>query len=138
MGSQVMGDLWAYKVGDHQHRYEMAQALGVASLSFTPVLSPLPRGLLATCTARLADPQTSPEQLREALENAYGAEPFVHVLADGAWPHAASVNGEQCLPASGDGRCGDRTCRRRERDRQPRQGRGRSGRSVHEPDARNP
>ena len=93
MGSQVMGDLWAYKVGDHQHRYEIAQALGIASLSFTPVLSPLPRGLLATCTARLVDPKASSGQLRAALENAYGAEPFVHVLAADTWPHAASVNG---------------------------------------------
>jgi N-acetyl-gamma-glutamyl-phosphate reductase len=93
MGSQVMGDLWAYKVGGHQHRYEIAQALGIASLSFTPVLSPLPRGLLATCTARLAEPTISVEQLRAAFENAYASEPFVHLLAPDAWPHAASVNG---------------------------------------------
>jgi N-acetyl-gamma-glutamyl-phosphate reductase len=93
MGSQVMGDLWAYKVGGHQHRYEIAQALGIPSLSFTPVLSPLPRGLLATCTARLADPKTSTDELRVALETAYGAEPFVHLLAPDVWPHAAAVNG---------------------------------------------
>ena len=94
MGSQVMGDLWAYKVGDHQHRYEIAQALGIASLSFTPVLSPLPRGLLATCTARLADrADLRAAELRAALEKAYGDEPFVHVLAADAWPHAAAVNG---------------------------------------------
>ncbi len=93
MGSQVMGDLWAYKVGGHQHRYEIAQALGVSSLSFTPVLAPLPRGLLATCTARLTDPETSSADLRAALETAYGDEPFVHLLAEDVWPHAASVNG---------------------------------------------
>jgi N-acetyl-gamma-glutamyl-phosphate reductase len=93
MGSQVMGDLWAYKVGGHQHRYEIAQALGISSLSFTPVLAPLPRGLLATCTARLVDPQTTTAQLRGALESAYGDEAFVHLLAADAWPHAAAVNG---------------------------------------------
>ncbi len=92
MGSQVMGDLWAYKVGGHQHRYEIAQALGVSSLSFTPVLAPLPRGLLATCTARLTDPETSSADLRAAFETAYGDEPFVHLLAQDVWPHAASVN----------------------------------------------
>jgi N-acetyl-gamma-glutamyl-phosphate reductase len=93
MGSQVMGDLWAYKVGGHQHRYEIAQALGIASLSFTPVLAPLPRGLLATCTARLVDPTTSTGQLRSAFEKAYGHEAFVHLLPEDAWPHAAAVNG---------------------------------------------
>jgi N-acetyl-gamma-glutamyl-phosphate reductase len=93
MGSQVMGDLWAYKVGGHQHRYEIAQALGIASLSFTPVLAPLPRGLLATCTARLLDPTTSTAQLRSAFEKAYGDEAFVHLLPEDAWPHAAAVNG---------------------------------------------
>ena len=93
LGSQVMGDLWAYKVGGHQHRYEIAQALGISSLSFTPVLAPLPRGLLATCTARLADPKTTTAQLRSALEKAYGHEPFVHLLPEDAWPHAAAVNG---------------------------------------------
>jgi N-acetyl-gamma-glutamyl-phosphate reductase len=93
MGSQVMGDLWAYKVGGHQHRYEIAQALGISSLSFTPVLAPMPRGLLATCTARLVDPKVSTAQLREALDNAYGDEAFVHLLAEDAWPHAAAVNG---------------------------------------------
>ncbi|HEX4018309.1 MAG TPA: N-acetyl-gamma-glutamyl-phosphate reductase [Frankiaceae bacterium] len=93
LASQVMGDLWAYKVGGHQHRFEIAQALGIASLSFTPVLAPLPRGLLATCTARLVDPGTTTDQLRSALEKAYGHEAFVHLLAEDDWPHAAAVNG---------------------------------------------
>jgi N-acetyl-gamma-glutamyl-phosphate reductase len=93
LGSEVMGDLSAYQVGGHQHRYEIAQALGIRSLSFTPVLAPLSRGLLATCTGRLADPATSIAQLRAAFERAYAAEPFVHLLPEGSWPHAAAVNG---------------------------------------------
>lgn len=93
LGSEVMGDLSAYKVGGHQHRYEIAQALGISSLSFTPMLAPLPRGLLATCTARLTDRATSTEQLRAAFERAYAKEPFVHLLPAGSWPHAAAVNG---------------------------------------------
>ena len=93
LGSEVMGDLWAYKVGGHQHRYEIAQALGVASLSFTPVLAPLPRGLLATSTGRLTDRATTSAELRAVMEDAYSAEPFVHLLAEGTWPHAAAVLG---------------------------------------------
>jgi N-acetyl-gamma-glutamyl-phosphate reductase len=93
LGSEVMGDLWAYKVGDHQHRYEIAQALGVDSLSFTPLLAPLPRGLLATCTGRLADPSIGTAQLRAAFEKAYADEPFVHLLPEGSWPRAAAVHG---------------------------------------------
>ncbi len=93
LGSEVMGDLTAYKVGGHQHRYEIAQALAISSLSFTPVLAPLPRGLLATCTARLVDRTTTTEQLRAAFERAYVHEPFVHLLPEGSWPHAAAVNG---------------------------------------------
>jgi N-acetyl-gamma-glutamyl-phosphate reductase len=93
LGSEVMGDLWAYKVGGHQHRYEIAQALGVASLSFTPVLAPLPRGLLATSTGRLTDRATTTAQLRAVIEAAYSDEPFVHLLPEGTWPHAAAVLG---------------------------------------------
>ncbi len=93
LGSEVMGDLWAYKVGGHQHRFEIAQALGVSSLSFTPMLAPLPRGLLATCTGRLVSRTTSTADLRAAFEQAYAGEPFVHLLPEGSWPHAAAVNG---------------------------------------------
>jgi N-acetyl-gamma-glutamyl-phosphate reductase len=55
------------------------------TLSFTPTLAPMPRGILATCTARLASPGAD-TRLRDALVAAYDAEPFVHVLAEGRWP----------------------------------------------------
>ncbi|GAB1693007.1 N-acetyl-gamma-glutamyl-phosphate reductase [Krasilnikovia sp. M28-CT-15] len=89
LGSEVMGDLSPYKVGAHQHVPEIKQATGAASLSMTPVLAPMPRGILATVTAvptGTADP-------REALAAAYADEPFVHVLAPGAWPHTAATAG---------------------------------------------
>lgn len=92
LGSEVMGDLTAYKVGKHQHTPEIAQALGVRTLSFTPVLAPMPRGILATSTARLR-PGVDEAALRAALEDAYADEPFVHVLADGSWPHTAATLG---------------------------------------------
>ncbi|MDQ1648834.1 MAG: N-acetyl-gamma-glutamyl-phosphate reductase [Frankiaceae bacterium] len=96
LGSEVMGDLSPYKVGSHQHRYEMAQAIGVGTLSFTPVLAPMPRGILSTCTGRVR-PGVDVAALREALEAAYADEPFVHLLPDGRWPHtAATVGSNAC------------------------------------------
>jgi N-acetyl-gamma-glutamyl-phosphate reductase len=52
VGAEVMGDLSAYRVGGHQHVAEICQASGAHSLSMTPVLAPMPRGILATVTAR--------------------------------------------------------------------------------------
>ena len=98
LGSEVMGDLSAYKVGGrHQHTPEITQALTAAAgskvtLSFTPVLAPMPRGILATCTARLR-PGTRPDAVRDLLNAAYGAEPFVTVLPEGQWPHTAATLG---------------------------------------------
>lgn len=92
LGSEVMGDLTPYKVGRHQHRYEMAQALGVRTLSFTPVLAPMPRGILSTCTAVLR-PGVGEREVREAFAAAYADEPFVHLLPDGRWPHTAATLG---------------------------------------------
>jgi len=97
-GSEVMGDLSAYKAGGaHQHIPEMRQSLGNAagapvSLSFTPVLAPMPRGILATCTARLQG-DVDDVVLRAALTTAYDAEPFVTVLPDGLWPHTSATLG---------------------------------------------
>ncbi|MBL7261336.1 N-acetyl-gamma-glutamyl-phosphate reductase [Paractinoplanes lichenicola] len=89
LASEVMGDLSPYKVGAHQHVPEIKQATGATSLSMTPVLAPMPRGILATVTARRltgGDP-------REALLQAYGNEPFIHVLPAGTWPHTAATAG---------------------------------------------
>jgi N-acetyl-gamma-glutamyl-phosphate reductase len=89
LGSEVMGDLSPYKVGAHQHVPEIKQATGATSLSLTPVLAPMPRGILATVTGRpagTADP-------REVLAAAYADAPFVHLLPEGAWPHTAATAG---------------------------------------------
>jgi N-acetyl-gamma-glutamyl-phosphate reductase len=88
LASEVLGDLTPYKVGAHQHVPEIKQATGATSLSMTPVLAPMPRGILATVTMRKAggDP-------RAALRDAYRDEPFVHVLPDGTWPHTAATAG---------------------------------------------
>ncbi|GGM42095.1 N-acetyl-gamma-glutamyl-phosphate reductase [Micromonospora sonchi] len=93
LGSEVMGDLSPYKVGAHQHVPEIKQATGATGLSFTPVLAPMPRGILATVTA-LPAADTDP---RAVLAQAYADSPFVHVLPEGRWPHtAATLGGNSC------------------------------------------
>ncbi|MFF5078724.1 N-acetyl-gamma-glutamyl-phosphate reductase [Actinoplanes sp. NPDC000266] len=89
LASEIMGDLSPYKVGAHQHVPEIKQASGATSLSMTPVLAPMPRGILATVTAR---PLTGADP-REVLRAAYADEPFVHVLPEGQWPRTAATSG---------------------------------------------
>jgi N-acetyl-gamma-glutamyl-phosphate reductase len=81
----------------HRHTPEIEQNLSAAAgsavaVSFTPTLAPMPRGILATCTARAAD-GISAEEVREAWTTAYEDEPFVHVLEPGAWPATSTVVG---------------------------------------------
>lgn len=97
LGSEVMGDLAAYKVASHQHAPEIRQSLSKVAgasvtISFTTLLAPMPRGILATATARVV-PGTTEAALREALADAYAGERFVHVLPDGRWPHTAATLG---------------------------------------------
>ncbi|WP_204030054.1 N-acetyl-gamma-glutamyl-phosphate reductase, partial [Micromonospora andamanensis] len=93
LASEVMGDLSPYKVGTHQHVPEIKQAAGVTGLSFTPVLAPMPRGILATVTA-LPTGEVDP---RAVLAQAYADAPFVHLLPEGRWPHtAATLGGNSC------------------------------------------
>ena len=60
------------------------------TLTYTPTLAPMPRGILATCTARTG---ATAAELRDALRAQYDAEPFVHVLPEGRWPRTASTAG---------------------------------------------
>jgi N-acetyl-gamma-glutamyl-phosphate reductase len=99
LATEVMGAMSAYKVGGvHRHTPEIEQALSEVSdtvpvVSFTPTLAPMPRGILATCTARLASPDVSTTALREALASAYQGEPFVELLPEGRWPATAATTG---------------------------------------------
>jgi N-acetyl-gamma-glutamyl-phosphate reductase len=100
LGSAVMGDLSTYKVGAHQHVPEIKQATGARTLSMTPLLAPMPRGILATVAARpMAAGSAGRDALlaayagRDALIAAYAGEPFVHVLPDGVWPRTAATFG---------------------------------------------
>jgi N-acetyl-gamma-glutamyl-phosphate reductase len=89
LATEVMGDLSPYRVGAHQHVPEIKQATGARTLSLTPVLAPMPRGILATVTAR----PTGNRDAHEVLADAYADEPFVHVLLEGSWPHTGATLG---------------------------------------------
>ena len=96
LASEVIGSARAYNIaGVHRHTPEIAQGLRAVTerpvtVSFTPVLIPTARGILATCTA----PTTaSIGQIRAAYEKAYGDEPFVYLLPEGRLPQTGSVIG---------------------------------------------
>ncbi|MFC4243139.1 N-acetyl-gamma-glutamyl-phosphate reductase [Gryllotalpicola reticulitermitis] len=98
LASELLGSASPYGVGGtHRHVPEIAQNLVLAGaaaprISFTPVLVPMARGILATVTAPLK-PGVTGGQVRDAWESAYAAERFVQVLPAGAWPRTADVLG---------------------------------------------
>ncbi|MEU6234506.1 N-acetyl-gamma-glutamyl-phosphate reductase [Kitasatospora sp. NPDC047058] len=98
LGSEVMGSVSAYGVGGgHRHTPEMSQNLTPlagepVTVSFTPTLVPMPRGILATCSAK-ARPGVTGEGLRAAYAEAFAGEPFVRLLPEGQWPQTSSVYG---------------------------------------------
>ena len=98
LASEILGTANPYAVGGtHRHIPEIQQALTAAGasearISFTPVLVPMARGILATSTAPIADGVTDAE-IRSAWESAYGGETFVHLLPEGQFPRTANVLG---------------------------------------------
>ncbi|WP_338694575.1 N-acetyl-gamma-glutamyl-phosphate reductase [Streptomyces sp. Q6] len=102
LGSEVMGNMSPYGVGGgHRHTPEMIQNLSAAAgervtVSFTPTLAPMPRGILATCSAK-AKVGVTAESVRAAYEKAYADEPFVHLLPEGQWPATAAVYGSNAV-----------------------------------------
>jgi N-acetyl-gamma-glutamyl-phosphate reductase len=97
LGSEVMGDLSGYKVGTHQHVPEILQATGAKTLSMTPILAPMPRGILAAIAARPARGDVSAADVLEVLHAAYDDEPFIHVLPAGRQPHTAATFGSNAV-----------------------------------------
>lgn len=108
LAAEILGSANPYAVGGtHRHIPEIRQALAAARagsrepgatadegirISFTPVLVPMSRGILATSTAPIA-PGASDEQIRGAWEEAYGGETFVQLLPAGQFPRTADVLG---------------------------------------------
>jgi N-acetyl-gamma-glutamyl-phosphate reductase len=120
LGSEIMGNASAYQVGGvHRHIPEIVQNLTAVvaadvatgggpavaapdvtapavSVSFTPILAPMPRGILASCSAA-ALPGVTAQDLRAAYEKAYANEPFVTLLPEGRWPQTAAVLGSNAV-----------------------------------------
>ncbi|MFT4234969.1 MAG: N-acetyl-gamma-glutamyl-phosphate reductase [Microbacterium sp.] len=119
LGSEILGSANPYAVGGtHRHIPEIQQALRGAlrqaqgpsassaatgpstgsgtdanpTISFTPVIVPMARGILATSTARIAD-GASDADIRAAWEDAYADETFVQLLPEGEVPRTADVIG---------------------------------------------
>lgn len=98
LASEILGSASPYAVGGtHRHIPEVIQCLegagaDHASLSFTPVLVPMSRGILATCTARVAK-GVDEAALRQAWIQAYEDETFVQVLPEGEHPKTADAVG---------------------------------------------
>jgi N-acetyl-gamma-glutamyl-phosphate reductase len=96
LASEVIGSARPYNIaGAHRHTPEIVQGLKQVTardvtVSFTPVLIPTSRGILATCTARTQSPLSG---LRAAYEKSYHAEPFVHLLPEGQLPRTGAVIG---------------------------------------------
>jgi len=102
LGSEVMGSASAYAVGGkHRHTPEITQNLSGLTeaqvrVSFTPLLVPMPRGILATCSAPLTDDLTEAD-VHEVYAKAFVDEPFVQLLPEGQWPQTKSVVGSNSI-----------------------------------------
>ena len=103
LGAETMGSVKAYNTaGKHRHTPEMVQNLSEVtdekvSVSFTPVLAPMTRGILSTVTAQLK-PGVTEENARTAYEEFYAGEPFVRLLPQGRQPQTQHIVGtNMCL-----------------------------------------
>ena len=102
LGAETMGNASAYGVGGvHRHTPEIVQNLSLVGgtdvrVSFTPLLVPMSRGILATVSAPLAG-GVGAEQARATYAKAFAGEPFVHLLPEGQWPQTQAVLGSNAL-----------------------------------------
>jgi len=97
LAAEVSSDLTAYRVGRHQHVPEILQATGARTLSLTPVLAPMARGILASVTALPAIAGLTEQDIRAVLSAAYSDEPFVHLLPAGRQPRTAATLGSNSV-----------------------------------------
>ncbi|MDQ4008495.1 MAG: N-acetyl-gamma-glutamyl-phosphate reductase [Actinomycetota bacterium] len=116
VASEVMGSVTTYGAGGaHRHTPEIEQNLALLAdsaeppvrVSFTPLLVPMPRGILATCTAPLRDGVGSAD-VRAAYDKVCAGEPFLHLLPEGTWPQTQATLGANTvhLQAAADERAG--------------------------------
>lgn len=102
LASEIMGGASAYGVGGtHRHIPEIEQNLMLAGMthprvSFTPILAPMSRGILATCIADLTQSLSAAEVMNRYQQH-YASEPFVEVLSEGQWPSSAATLGSNAV-----------------------------------------
>ena len=102
LGSEMMGSASAYNVGGtHRHTPEITQNLSLltkerVSVSFTPLLVPMPRGILATASAPVKQGLTAAEAYA-VYQKAFADEPFIYLLPEGQWPQTKSVIGSNAI-----------------------------------------
>ena len=98
IASEVMGSLTSYKFGGvHQHTPEVEQELSAAAgkdvkISFTPILAPMPRGILSTITARLAK-KVNTQEVHAMYSSFYKDDYFIDVLPLDQMPKTGSLTG---------------------------------------------
>ncbi|MFT8987335.1 MAG: N-acetyl-gamma-glutamyl-phosphate reductase [Bifidobacterium psychraerophilum] len=106
LAAEALGSATPYGVGGtHRHIPEILQNLGHAShaggkdenilLSFTPILAPMSRGILASVSAPLNDKAMDMDEdaIREIWKQAYAGQDFIQVLPSGVLPATANVIG---------------------------------------------
>ena len=98
--SEIMNSMTSYKFGGvHQHTPEIEETLSaisgnVTKVSFTPILAPMPRGILATITAKSSADE---ESLRSLYRETYAQEKFVQLLEPGFLPETSSLIGSNSV-----------------------------------------
>jgi N-acetyl-gamma-glutamyl-phosphate reductase len=98
LATEVLGSASAYGVGGvHRHTPEIIQNLSRVAgtpvkVSFTPVLAPMSRGILATCSAPIRSGVDSAVAYK-TYQAAYADEPFLHLLPEGTWPTTSATLG---------------------------------------------
>jgi N-acetyl-gamma-glutamyl-phosphate reductase len=105
IASAVMGSMSAYKIGGiHQHTPEVEQVFesiwpgANTRISFTPLLAPMPRGIIATCTSAL--PEDAVGDPQKIYRDYFKDSPFVRVLNEGQMPSTGSVIGSNYVQLS--------------------------------------
>jgi N-acetyl-gamma-glutamyl-phosphate reductase len=101
LASEVMGSLSNYKLnGTHQHIPEIEQALSQISgfelsLSFNPILAPMPRGILANCISSLKKPMTISE-VSKLFSEYYKNQPFVQIQQGTSLQTSSVIDTNNC------------------------------------------
>lgn len=95
---EISDNFRAYGVPRHRHTPEIEQELGLIcgaqpTITFTPHIVPMKRGILATIYARLKNPDLPLAEIQAMFEQQWCDHPWIRVLAPGKLPETAHVRG---------------------------------------------